>query len=139
MESVSQAGKGVQPSVVLSIVGGALMVAGSIIAFSMFGIWSQAGMSGWGSMMGGGGGWGMMMQQGGRSFIGAVATMASISIAAGAIAIAGGYAISKRPESASGWGVGILLASIVGLFGMGGFVIGPILGIIGGILALAKK
>jgi len=139
MESVSQAGKGLQPSVVLSIVGGALMVAGSIIAFSALGIWSQAGMSGgWGSMMGGSGGWGMMMQ-GGRSFMASTVTVTSISIAAGAIAIAGGYAISKRPESASGWGVGILVASIIGLFGMGGFVIGSILGIVGGILALAKK
>ena len=33
----------------------------------------------------------------------------------------------------------ILIASIVGLLTVGGFIIGPILGIIAGILALVKK
>lgn len=110
------------------------MVAGGIFALSMFGVWSQGMMPGWGPMMGGG--WGMM---GGGFFGWVVGAMAAVSLATGAIAIAGGYAIYRNPESSTAWGVGILVASIVGLFGMGGFVIGPILGIIGGILALAKK
>ena len=36
-------------------------------------------------------------------------------------------------------GVAILISSIVGLIGMSGFSVGPRLGIIGRILALAKK
>jgi hypothetical protein len=64
--------------------------------------------------------------------------MATISLAAGAVAIAGGYAIYRKPASTNVWGVGILIASIVGLFTMSGFFIGPVLGIIGGILALKK-
>ncbi|HXV45513.1 MAG TPA: hypothetical protein VD736_02460 [Nitrososphaera sp.] len=109
------------------------MVAGGIFALLMFGVWSQAGMAGWGPMMGGNG-WGAM-----SGYFGwAVGTMAAISLAAGAVAIAGGYAIYRNPASANVWGVGILIASIVGLFTMSGFFIGPVLGIIGGILALKK-
>lgn len=120
-------------SSILSIIGGSLMVAGGIFALLMFGVWSQAGMAGWGPMMGGGG-WGAM-----SGYFGwAVGTMAAISLAAGAVAIAGGYAIYRNPASANVWGVGILIASIVGLFTMSGFFIGPVLGIIGGILALKK-
>jgi hypothetical protein len=44
-----------------------------------------------------------------------------------------------KPESSGRWGIPILVASIVSLFGMGGFLIGTILGIIGGILALTRK
>lgn len=121
-------------SSILSIIGGSLMVAGGIFALSMFSIWSQAGMPGWGPM--GGGGWGMMS---GGYFTWAVGTMAAVSLAAGALAIAGGYAIYSKPANASVWGIGILIASIVGLITMSGFFIGPVLGIIGGILALTKK
>lgn len=121
------------PSSILSIIGGSLMVAGGIFALSMFSIWSQAGMPGWGPMMGGGG-----MMSGGY-FAWAVGTTAAVSLAAGALAIAGGYAVYARPASAGVWGIGILIASIVGLLTMSGFFIGPVLGIIGGILALTKK
>jgi hypothetical protein len=136
MESVSRAGKEVRPSVVLAVIGGALMLAGGLLAFSMLGVWSQSAMYGWGSMMRGGG-WGMMAPGG---YIGwTVGTMASISLAAGAVSIFGGYMIHKKPESGHGWGVAVLIASIIGLFGMGGFIVGPILGIVGGILALTKR
>ena len=62
-----------------------------------------------------------------------------ISIVIGIILVIGGYLIYRNPESAGKWGVVILVASIVSLFGMGGFFVGPILGIIGGILALTKR
>jgi hypothetical protein len=68
----------------------------------------------------------------------AIAVISAIAIGIGAILIIGGYLIYRKPESAGKWGVAILVASIVGLFGMGGFFIGPILGIIGGILALKE-
>lgn len=135
MESVSKSSS-MAPSSILSIIGGALMVAGGILALSMFGVWSQAGVPGWGGGMMGGGGWGMMS---GGFMWAAVGTVSAISIGAGAVSITGGYLIYKKPASASVWGAAILVAGIIGLFGMGGFLIGPILGIIGGILALAKK
>lgn len=118
-------------SSILSIIGGSLMVAGGIFALSMFSIWSQ-GMPGWGPM----GGWGMVS---GGYFTWAVGTMAVVSLGAGALAIAGGYRVYSKPASANVWGIGILIASVVGLLTMSGFFIGPVLGIIGGILALTKK
>ncbi|AFU58946.1 hypothetical protein Ngar_c20140 [Candidatus Nitrososphaera gargensis Ga9.2] len=113
------------------------MIIGGTLGLSMFAVWSQAGMPGWG---GGGmmsGGWGMMMS--GGFMWAAVGTMAAISVGAGTVSILGGYSIYKRPESSGAWGVAILISGIVGLVGMSGFFIGPILGIIGGILALTKK
>lgn len=120
------------PAAVLSLIGGLLMVAGGLTGLAMYSFWSQMGAPGWGPMMGG---WGM--QQG--WFGGMVGTISGISLAAGGVVVFGAYSIYTRPESKSFWGVGILIASIIGLFGMGGFFIGPILGIIGGILALTKK
>jgi hypothetical protein len=130
MESVSKSSS-MPSSSILSIIGGALMVAGGIFTLSMFSVWSPGAM---GPMMGGG--WGMMS---GGYFTWAVGTMAAVSLAAGAMTIVGGYAIYAKPASASVWGIGILIASIVGLVTMSGFFIGPLLGIIGGILALTKK
>jgi hypothetical protein len=132
MESVSRSEKGVSGSI-LSIIGGAVMVAGGALALSMFGVWTQVGMPGWdGGMMGGG------MMSGGFMWA-AVGTMSAISIGAGAVSILGGYSIYKKPVSSNVWGAAILVASIVGLLSMSGFFIGPILGIVGGILALSKR
>ena len=126
METTSKRESGMAPSAILSIIGGALMVIGGLLALSYAAMFAQTGMPGFG-MMGGGvilGGWGIL---------------SGISAGLGAILIVGGYSIHKKPKSASGWGVAILVTSIVGLFGMSGFFVGPIIGIIGGILALTKK
>jgi hypothetical protein len=90
-------------------------------------------------MMGGAGGWGMMAGPGVYAWWAAVGTLSAVSIGAGSVLIAGGYAMHKRPESIAKWGIVIIVASIIGLFGMSGFFVGPILGIIGGPLALTNK
>ena len=138
MENVSRS-TNTPPSAILSIIGGALMVAGGLLPLVMFGMWNQHSMMyGWGQNGMMGGGFGMIDPL--QSYVWIVlATMSAVSIGIGMILIVGGYSINKKPESASKWGVGILIASIIGIFGMGGFFIGPILGIIGGILALTKK
>ena len=133
MEHVSQGNNSMPASAILSIIAGALMLVGGVLALSMWGLWNQAGMPGWGSMMGGP----SMMQRG--LFGWAVGTMSALSLAIGAIVIAGGYFVYRKPESRSAWGTGILVASIIGLFGMSGFFVGPILGVVGGILVLTKK
>lgn len=132
MESVSKSGRDVSSATILSLIGGVLMIAGGLGGLYMYSFWSQAGIPGWGPMMGG---WGTPM----GGFLGIMGATSIISLAAGAIVVAGSYFIHAKPESSSEWGVGILVASIAGLFGMGGFLIGPILGIISGILALTKK
>jgi hypothetical protein len=134
MENIART-NGTSPAAILSMIGGALMLAGGIIMLS---IWSWIGAPGWGPMMGGYGG--MMTAMRGAGYFGWMAgTVSALSLATGAVVIVGGYFIYRKPESSTAWGAGILVASIIGLFGMGGFIVGPVFGIVGGIMALAKR
>ena len=130
---------GIAPSSILAIIAGALMVAGVIVGALMLTVWNDGGgMMTSPGMMGGGGmlGGGMMSD----SFMwGAVGGLAAIWAGTGAVNIVGGYAIYRNPQSTTKWGIAILIASIVGLLTISGFIIGPILGIVAGILALVKK
>lgn len=131
------------PSSVLSIIGGSLMIIGGLLPLGMLGMSGHFGMMSemdTGEMMGEmmEGESGMMMPL--QSFLWASVTIISaISIGTGIVLIVGGYLIYRKPESATPWGIAILVASIVSLLSIGGFIIGPILGIIGGILALTRK
>jgi len=112
------------------------MVASGLLVIAMMAMWTSITSMpsyGIGGMMGG---WGMMSY---GVMWGMVGTISGLTIALGAILIVGGYSIQKSPESTSRWGVAILVASIIGLIGMSGFFIGPVIGIIAGILALTKK
>ncbi len=62
---------------------------------------------------------------------------AAIGLIAGIVVLVGAVMMYTRRGSAQTWGLLILVFSIISLFGMGGFFIGAILGIVGGILALA--
>jgi hypothetical protein len=145
MESVSRR-EGLEQSAILAIVAGALMLAGGVAALSVMSMGTtqpgmttmRGGPSGGGmGMMGGGiGGW--VMMSGGFMWA-TVWTAVAISIGAGVVSVVGGYAIHKQPESSGIWGIAILISGIVGLVGLSGFFIGPILGIVGGILALVRK
>ena len=149
MANVVKAGTNVmQPATILALIGGAFMILGGGVALAAFSIWSPQMMSmqqqGWpwgGGMMGGGGmmwgGWNMM--PGGLWW--PLATVSSISIGSGVITILGGYKLYTREASSNvtGWSTAILVSSIVGLVSMSGFFIGPILGIIGAILAVTKR
>lgn len=128
------AGGGITPSSILAIIAGALMIAGVIAGALMFTVWNDGGtMMTSPGMMGGG----RMMSD---SFMwAAIGGAAAIWAATGAVCIVGGYAIYRNLQSATKWGIAILIASIVGLLTASGFFIGPILGIVAGILALVKK
>jgi hypothetical protein len=84
-------------------------------------------MDGSGSMMGSGFMWGLGWG------------VTAIWLGAGTVSIAGGYLLYKKPESSSGWGTAIVISGVVGLVTSSGFIVGPILGVIGGILALTRK
>ena len=130
----SRVGREIAPSSILAIIAGGLMIAGVIAGALMFTLWSDNGMMTTTSpgMMGGG-----MMSD---SFMwGAIWGVAAIWAGTGAVSIVGGYAIYRNPKSTTAWGIGILIASIVGLLTASGFIIGPILGIVAGILALVRK
>ena len=137
-------------SSILSIIAGALIIIGGfLIPLTMMlgmsghhGIMSRFGTAGMtrGSCGIIRGGCGMMMiplQP--LTWWTATAVIPVISVVTGIILIIGGYSIYKSPGSEGKWGIAILITSIVSLFGMGGFLIGSILGIIGGITALTRR
>ncbi len=79
----------------------------------------------------------------GASFLAFFPGAAAILIAFGVIAILlaliviyGAIQMKNRPASAKTWGLLVLVFSLVSFIGGGGFVIGAILGLVGGILAL---
>lgn len=141
---------------ILSIVGGFIMIIGGISIFFLFG-WYQSMFGGEGIFImnrmmhsgddgngdiGDGIGWwwpGMMIATSSGAMIGGLIALSSLSLGAGAVSIAGGYKIYKHPESIRNWGFVVLTASIVGLFGLGGFGIGAIIGIVAGIIAIASS
>ncbi|MFL6462118.1 MAG: DUF6114 domain-containing protein [Nitrososphaeraceae archaeon] len=137
-------------SSILSIIAGSLIIIGGfLIPLTMmlgmsghYGIMSRFGTAGMtrGSCGIIRGGCGMMMiPLHPLTWWTATAVIPVISIVTGVILIIGGYSIYKSPESEGKWGIAILVTSIVSLFGMGGFLIGSILGIISGITALTRR
>lgn len=119
---------------VLSLVAGILVLLGGVTTM----LWSSSGMPMWGGMMGGmmGGYHGTM---GGMGLGGIFFGMGALAIASGLAVLLGAAMVYSRPREASTWGVVILVFSLVSLFGMGGFFVGAILGVVGGILALTWK
>jgi len=67
---------------------------------------------------------------------GLLAILATVGLVAGIIVVVGAFQLKSRPESRKGWGVMILLFSLVSFVGGGGLFIGLILGLVGGIMAL---
>lgn len=116
--------------VALSLIAGILILAGHAWSLLMGG--GYAGM--WGLQMMGG-----YNMYGGSAQLGAFIGFSVLYMTTGALILAGSFKMSKKPEEAKKWGMVVLAGSIAALFGMGGFFVGPILGIIGGILALTKK
>lgn len=88
--------------------------------------------------------WGLQMMggsniYGGFAQLGTFIGFSALYMAAGVLILAGSFKLNKKPEEAKKWGTVVLAASVAALFGMGGFIVGPLLGIIGGILALTKR
>lgn len=65
--------------------------------------------------------------------------LAVLALIFGLIIIVGAIMLRNRPESSRTWGIIILLLAIFSWIGGGGFVIGFILALIGGILALTWR
>ncbi|MBI3023655.1 MAG: hypothetical protein HYY68_08040 [Thaumarchaeota archaeon] len=120
----------------LSLVAGVLMLASGVTTMT----WALSGMPAWGGPMGGMmGGYGGMMGGMGFSGMGAFGGMSTFGLIAGVLVLVGALMLHTQPSQASTWGIIVLIFSILSLFGMGGFFIGAILGIIGGALALSWK
>lgn len=61
--------------------------------------------------------------------------VASISISMGGLIAYSSYKMDRQPENKV-WGIMIILGSLIGLFYIGGFGLGGILGLIGGVMGL---
>lgn len=124
----------------LSLAAGILIILSSTMV-----LWIMPMFGNWGFMGG------MMMMNGGRmmggdnnvgfnNFMPFMVGMMSVGIISGILVLIGALMMYyKRAEQAKTWGIVVLIFSIVALFGGGGgFLIGTILGIIGGALAISR-
>lgn len=111
----------------LSLVGGILIIFGSILMgliFSNIQTWMDG-------MMGGGMMRGMMGTMTAGWFFG-------IPLIAGILVILGAVMMNTRPQETTLWGLVVLVFSVIGFTGMGLSIVGAIIGIIGGAMALGK-
>ena len=122
---------------ILSLVAGVFILLGGGM-MTMIGSWM--GNYGYG-MMGRYGGWGGMMGMGLGMMQFAFGTMGVLGLIFGAIVIISALMLNSKPKQHSTWGSLIVLFSVLSIFGsaMGGFSIGLILGLIGGVLAVTWK
>lgn len=118
--------------------GGMMSMMGSYFGSYGFGMMGRyggyGGYRGWGGMMGSYPGYGMM---GGLGF----GTFGILGLIFGAIVIVSALMLKSKPEQHSTWGILIVLFSVLSMLSgaMGGFGVGLILGLIGGILAITWK
>jgi hypothetical protein len=124
-------------AVILSIIGGVLMLVGGSMAFMMLSYNNEGYgmMSGFGGMMGGYRG---MMDEIGFPYV-TLDGLMLVSLASGILFIVGGVMMDIYPSQSRTWAVIVLVFSIISFVGMGGFLVGAILGVVGGALALAWK
>ncbi|MEM2953203.1 MAG: DUF6114 domain-containing protein [Candidatus Bathyarchaeia archaeon] len=92
--------------------------------------------SGFGWMWGMMGGYMGMMGSLGFPF-GSFLGLLLVGLVCGVIVTIGAFMLNSRPAEHKSWGLVILVFSIISFFGMGGFYIGAILGVVGGALALS--
>jgi len=75
--------------------------------------------------------------QGFASFI--IGGLGAFGLISGAIVLGSGVMLQVSPARRRAWGVLILVFSVLSLLGTGGFVVGAVLGIVGGAMALTWK
>ncbi len=107
-------------------------------------MWLMFGGFGMGGMMGGFGMGGMMGSfQGMMGSLGIPLSFMSgfflIGLVSGVMVTIGAVMLNAHPSEHMAWGIIILVFSVISLLGMGGFVVGAILGIVGGTLSLSWK
>jgi hypothetical protein len=70
---------------------------------------------------------------------GVVGVMGTFGLASGVIVLASAVMLLAKVGQRNIWGILILIFSVLSFLGLGGFIIGAILGIVGGILTLRWK
>ena len=103
----------------LSLAAGIIIVIGS----SVSSFWHSAFFPQMGWMMG-------------QQFASGIIVSSLVGIVFGVLVIIGAVLMYKKPLQTRQWGVIVLAASALSFIGMGGFMIGGILGVIAGVIAL---
>jgi hypothetical protein len=119
--------------VALALIAGILMVISGIVFLSM--TWYHSTFSGYPMMGMMGGAWSNFMQ----GFTPWILGISISSIICGGIVLFSGTMMSKDPGNSRLWGILILIMSSLGIISGMGFLIGSILGIIAGVIALSIK
>ena len=114
-------------SVILSMLAGIFIISGGLMLFAM--------VSWYGTTLMMGGEWHMYMFSYPRWL---TAVVASISVMAGGLVMWASYKMYKEPGNKL-WALLIVVGSLVSLFSIGGFGLGGILGLIGGVMGLGRR
>ncbi|MDG6929417.1 MAG: hypothetical protein JRM99_05460 [Nitrososphaerota archaeon] len=111
---------------VLSLIAGLLILAGSAMMTTFpIGTRYYGMMGGYYGMMQGFGGW--------------LYGHPAVGLISGTVILVGATMIYTRPGNVSTWGLLVLIFSMISFLWMGSFFLGAILGITGGVLALAWR
>lgn len=70
---------------------------------------------------------------------GITAFVGAIGLVSGAMVLISGAMLRSSPNQRTLWGVLVVVFSCLSFFGFGGFIVGAVLGIVGGIMALTWK
>ena len=117
---------------VLSLVGGLVIIAGSVI---MAFLWTSG--SSYGMYYGMGPG--MMRGYWFGSSSGWMLGLFIVSLICGILVLIGAVMLNARPQEPVAWGIVVLVFAIISFVGMGGYIIGALLGIAGGAIALSYR
>ncbi len=122
---------------ILGLLGGVLILLGAfVMSMFAFGTGNMMGMMGMGMMSGTtAGSSGVMAMMMGYSF-----AFAIVGLASGAHVILGSVMLYNRPSESQIWSAVILAFSLLSILGsMGGFMVGLVMGVLGGTFGLVWK
>ena len=123
-------------ALVLGLMGGILILLGSLV-MSMF---VFAPSNSFFDMSGGMGMMGMSGMMGTSLMTGVGLAFSLIGVSSGIVVILGSLMLYNRPSEGQLWGALIIAFSMLSLLGgMGGFLVGLILGVLGGVFGLASR
>lgn len=115
----------------LSLASGVIIIFGGILPWLLFVNFQGSPIGG---MMGG-----MMMGSWGAGpwFIGG--WLVPLPFVSGAMVFFGAIMMNERPQETRNWGIIVLIFSVLGLAGMGLSILGGVIGIVGGAIALSER
>jgi len=123
---------------IVSLVGGIIITIASILNV----LWYSSGATnfyGYGSYMHG-------MMDGYHNFMGSyggstgfLAGISLVAVICGVIVIMAAIMLRVQPQQQTIWAIVVIVAAIVSFVGMGGFFIGAILGIVGGLFVISTR